>query len=175
MNNIETRPWQCPTCGARFETLKGLTRHVKCHPIKNSLPLDIQPSASPGKILAPKKRAPKKSLLVFKAQPEGFDKNDSNWKGDVTNAPGLKRSEIDSYDPRVDVAFSTKAWMNKQVCEYDVQRILDKIGENDHGIHRKFIRQNSLIYYCSWMVMSHISTQFPLSITVFRQEPPPSK
>ena len=66
---------------------------------------------------------------------QGYDKNDSNWKGDVTKAPGLKRSELDSYDPRVDVAFSTKAWMNKQVCEYDVQRILKAVGDEDHGIH----------------------------------------
>ena len=67
--------------------------------------------------------------------PQGYDKNDPNWKGDVTKAPGLKRSELDSYDPRVDVAFSTKAWMNKQVCEYDLQRILKAVGDEDHEIH----------------------------------------
>ena len=54
---------------------------------------------------------------------------DPNWEGDVTNAPGLTREELESYDPRCDVAFSTKAYMNKQVCEYDVRRILDAVGD----------------------------------------------
>ena len=70
-----------------------------------------------------------KPLLVFKAQPEGYDKDNKDWTGDVTKAPGLSRSELESYDPRCDVAFSKKAWMSKQVCEYDVQRILDNIGD----------------------------------------------
>ena len=60
-----------------------------------------------------------------------MNKNNPDWVGDVTKAPGLKKSELESYDPRVDVAFSTKAWMNRQVCEYDVRRILDRIGGND--------------------------------------------
>ena len=72
-----------------------------------------------------------KPLLVFKAQPEGFDKNDKDWKGDVTKAPGLSKKELESHDDRCDVAFSTKAWMGKQVCEYDVQRILDAIGDEN--------------------------------------------
>jgi len=25
VSNFETRPWQCPSCGARFKALKGLT------------------------------------------------------------------------------------------------------------------------------------------------------
>ena len=58
-----------------------------------------------------------KPLLVFKAQLEGYDAQNKDWEGDVTNAPGLSRSELKSYDPRCDVAFSTKAWMGKQVCE----------------------------------------------------------
>ena len=70
-----------------------------------------------------------KPLLVFKVQPEGYDKDNKDCTGDVTKAPGLSRSELESYDPRCDVAFSKKAWMNKQVCEYDVQRILDSIGD----------------------------------------------
>ena len=51
--------------------------------------------------------------------------------GDVTNAPGLTREELDSYDPRCDVAFSRKAWMSRQVCRYDVRRILDAIGDEN--------------------------------------------
>ena len=51
-----------------------------------------------------------------------------NQRFDVTNAPGLSRDEIESYDPQCDVVFSVKAWMGKQVCEYDVQRILDTMG-----------------------------------------------
>ena len=72
-----------------------------------------------------------KPLLVFKAQPEGYDENNKDWEGDVTNAPGLSKSELKSYDPRCDVAFSTKAWMGKQVCEQDVQRILDAMGNEN--------------------------------------------
>lgn len=74
-----------------------------------------------------------KPLLVFKATPEGFDKNNPDWEGDVTNAPRLSRSELESYDPRCDVAFSIKAYMGRQVCKYDVQRILDRIGDEDPG------------------------------------------
>ena len=72
-----------------------------------------------------------KPLIVFKAQPEGYDPDDPDWEGDVTKAPGLSKKELKSYDSRCDVAFSTKAWMNKQVCEYDVQRILDAIGDEN--------------------------------------------
>ena len=57
--------------------------------------------------------------------------SDKVWKGDVTKAPGLSKKELKSYDNRCDVAFSTKAWMGKQVCEYDVQRILDAIGDEN--------------------------------------------
>lgn len=72
-----------------------------------------------------------KPLLVFSATPEGYDKNNKNWEGDVTNAPGLDREELKSYDPRCDVVFSRKAWMSRQVCRHDVQRILDAIGDEN--------------------------------------------
>ena len=68
---------------------------------------------------------------MLKAQPEGYDPDDPDWDVDVTKAPGLSKKELKSYDSRCDVAFSTKAWMNKQVCKYDVQRILDAIGDEN--------------------------------------------
>ena len=43
----------------------------------------------------------------------------------------LSKKELELYDDRCDVAFSTKAWMMKQVCEYDVQRILEEIGDEN--------------------------------------------
>ena len=54
-----------------------------------------------------------------------------DWEGDLTNAPGLDPEELKSYDPRCDVAYSRKAWMSRQVCRYDVQRILDAIGNEN--------------------------------------------
>merc|ERR1719265_2209847 len=56
VTNIETRPWKCPGCGTRCRTLTALRSHVKTHPMKNTLPLDILPTAGPGKILPPPKK-----------------------------------------------------------------------------------------------------------------------
>ena len=54
----------------------------------------------------------------------------------MTKAHGLSKKELESYDDRCDVAFSTKTWMWKQVCEYDVQRILEEIGDENILLQR---------------------------------------
>jgi hypothetical protein len=72
-----------------------------------------------------------KPLLIFKAQPEGYSKEDDNWTGDVSVAPGLSKSERERYDPRVDVIYSKKAWMGQQQSEYWVGKCCDLVEEGD--------------------------------------------
>ena len=57
-------------------------------------------------------------LLNFKAQPEGFDDEDSDWEGDVTVAPHLDKNEKENYNPNVDVCYSVNAWMGKEQCQW---------------------------------------------------------
>ena len=64
-----------------------------------------------------------KPLLNFKAQPEGYDEDDSDWEGDVTVAPYLDADEKKDYSDKVDVCYSVNAYMQRQHCEYAVKRL----------------------------------------------------
>ena len=46
-----------------------------------------------------------KPLLVFKAQPSGYDDEDSDWEGDVECASHLNSEVRDQYDDRVSVTW----------------------------------------------------------------------
>ena len=80
-------------------------------------------------------------VIVFKAQPEGYDDEDSDWEGDVEVAPFLDADEKDGYDPRVMVINSKQAYMGRQQCRRVVRRILgyllsEKESSPTHARHR---------------------------------------
>ena len=63
VNKVETKPWMCPTCFTRCQNRNALIAHMKTHPNKNVLPIDIQKSAGPGKVLPVEVKKPKKKKL----------------------------------------------------------------------------------------------------------------
>ena len=71
-------------------------------------------------------------MLNFKAQPEGYDSDDSDWEADVTIAPYLDPDEKKDYNPKVDVVYSVNAYMQRQHCQYAVKRILEIIGDKNN-------------------------------------------
>ena len=73
IQNIETRPWRCPTCSLRFAKRSSLASHVRVHPINNTVPIDIGPTAGEGKILPPKKST-KVKVTTKKALRDGRQK-----------------------------------------------------------------------------------------------------
>ena len=80
-----------------------------------------------------------KPLLVFKAQPSGYDEEDSDWEGDVEYAPHLDPNERDDYDDRVFVIYSKKK--------------LIWVDSNVNGISRKFLKSlEMIIFYFNLMV-----------------------
>ena len=72
-----------------------------------------------------------KPLLVFKAQPSGYDDEDSDWEGDVECAPYLDSNERNDCDDRVFVIYSTKAYMGRQQCKWYVKKVLEIIGDDN--------------------------------------------
>ena len=69
--------------------------------------------------------------LCFVAQPQGYDKNDEDWEGDVSIAPYLNAEERNEYDPRVTVIFGVKGWMGRNQSKFHVQEVLNCLEEKD--------------------------------------------